>query len=437
MKFSALPWLTVVGGVGLALGCSSDRYSSASHGGFSGSTSGEGAMGSSAEPNTSVGQAPSAGGQSNGTATHVTGVSSSNGESGSTSGPTLNEPLGMNDVTILVPLPENIDQPVLLRGSESADDGTPFVPKLLLDRLGSDELFLDAYEQLQLVAVRFDLCDHNAPGPCPLSGEASLRLVFQPLRVKGAADVGVHAFYAIGETEVPAALRALRELAALRSGPAEPLAPSVSLATGNVEYTEKLRAFVRAYGGEGRLIRLAVNAQSANSAAVTWFFREFERRGTEFEERSITGTTETTQRVNFAGDAFFEVEPVSDAPPGLARVLDRTEFRASSEAEQRAALETLVAIDNPLTNGPDTVACVACHTSTVALATRAKDMNLDPDSLVGRYTTSFDVSVGAGMSATNDRTLRALGWIGTTPMISQRVANDTALVLDDIARRFE
>lgn len=448
MKRSALPLHAIVLGLSAALGCSPDRHSSVADGGSGGSASGGSAVGGSVEGDASGGQTPSSGGWSGGggagastggTGADGAGGSDGTGGSGAGSAGQAPHPLGMNDITILVPLPEDIDQPVLLRGSDPADDGTPFVPQPLFDRLQKEEgeFSSDTYQRLQLVAVRFDLCDHQAPGPCPLTGEASLRLVFQPLHIHGADDVGIHAFYSVAETEVVAALRALRELASLRSGPAEPLAPSESLAAGDAEYTEALRAFVRAYGGEGNLIRLAVNAQFALSAAVTWFFRELERREADFEERSITGMTETTQRVTLEGGAFFRVEPVSDAPPGLARALSSGEFRGSSQAEQNTALEALVAINNPLTHGPDTVACVACHASTVALATRAEDLGIDPSRLPGRYTTSHDVSVAAGMSAMSDRTLRALGWRGTTPLISQRVAHDTALVLEDIARRFD
>jgi hypothetical protein len=180
-----------------------------------------------------------------------------------------------------------------------------------------------------------------------------------------------------------------------------------------------------------------MNAQPIISAAVKWFFRGVERKGTEFEDMTIHGTTETLQVVNLGGTAFFDVSPESDEPSGLALALDYTKYKDASDEEQRATLEAFAAINNPLTNAPDTVACVACHTSTVALATRADELRVDPSTLSGRYTTSFDVSIGAGMAATTDRTLRALGWLGTAPMISERVAHDTALVLEDIALHYQ
>lgn len=346
--------------------------------------------------------------------------------------------LGMNDVTILAPLPEHFDQPVLLLGSDAAADGSPFVPRELFDRLDNDGRFPalnpDTYERLQLVAVRFDLCDHNEPGPCPLTGDASLRLVFQPMREFGAEDVGFHAFYTIAHSDIPAALLALVELSELRTGPPEPLGVSVPLAEGDTEYGDKLRNFVRTYGGGQRLMRLTMNAQPVIFASITWLFRGVERKGADFADMLIVDTTEKTQQVRLDGEAFFTVTPESDAPEGLARAIDFAEFRDASEAEKQTALQALVAIDNPLTSAPDNVACVGCHTSSVTLAARSAAMGVDPLTLPGRFTTSFDVSIAAGESATLDRTLRALGWIGTTPLISQRVANDTALLLEDLAR---
>jgi hypothetical protein len=303
--------------------------------------------------------------------------------------------------------------------------------------VASDPIFFPGtYEELQLVGVRFDLCDHEAPGPCPTSGDASLRLVFQPLRdVEGATDTGFHAFYTIHEAEIPAAIQALTELSMIRTGVAEPLTVSSPLSLGIPDYTEKLRTFVRTYGGESRLIRLTMNAQTALSAQVKWVLRGVEKQGTEFVDIAITGTSVTDQVVTLASDGFFDVEPVTDIPEGLALALDGLPFKAASDEDQLAALGAFVAIDNPLTNAPDTVSCVACHTATVGLSKRSEELELDPLTLPGRYETSRDVSVDAGMSKTTDFTIRAFGWLRRDPMISQRVANDTALVLEDIAAR--
>ena len=52
----------------------------------------------------------------------------------------------------------------------------------------------------------------------------------------------------------------------------------------------------------------------------------------------------------------------------------------------------------------------------------------------GRYTSSFDLTTGA--SATNNRSLRAFGYLFGEAEISQRVVNHTAQVLVEIAERY-
>ncbi|HYQ26104.1 MAG TPA: hypothetical protein VER04_02765, partial [Polyangiaceae bacterium] len=129
---------------------------------------------------------------------------------GSAGGTSPVYPLVMNDVTILAPLPPSSATSVLLRGSDLADDGTAFVPRVLFERMAagrelgsSPVLNAEAYDRLHLIAVRFDLCDRHRPGPCPEAEDARMRLVFQPLLLNGLAeDAGLHAFYALRTDEI-------------------------------------------------------------------------------------------------------------------------------------------------------------------------------------------------------------------------------------------
>jgi len=428
--------------LGLTLSCSSTPGTpDMGSGGVTAAGGTEPSSGGTGQPATG-GTTPSAGGESTGSGGTSVGGSGGIGSGGIGSGGGAAVALGMNDVTILLPLPLSSDEPVLLRAFDSADDGEELVPYELVERLGDDpvgsESFIlpNTYDRLHVVGVRFDLCDHQTPGPCPTSGDASLRLVFQRLDDGGGAeDTGFHAFYTILEAEIPAAIQALSELSLLRTGPAEPLGPSASLSEDNPAYAEKLRLFVRAYGGASRLVRLTMNTQSFGSEQFKWILRGLEKQGSDFVDQTITGTSENIQTVTLQSEAFFEAEPASDFPQGLALALDGVAFQAAEEADQLAALGAFAAIDNPLDNAPDTVACVACHTSTVALAMRSEDLGVDLLSLPGRYETPFDVSVAEGKSQTTEFTLRAFGYLNYDPMISQRVANDTALVLEDIALR--
>jgi hypothetical protein len=347
--------------------------------------------------------------------------------------------LDMNDVTILVPLPASPAAPVLLRGTDLADDGTSFVPRALFDRLVKDSevgqpiLFPDVHAKLQLVAVRFDLCDRSAPGECPAGSDARMRLVFQPIGDGGADDVGFHAFYTIRSEEIAEAVATLRDLAK-RGGQKGALRPSAALA--DEAYASKLRAFVKRFGGEGRLVRLTVNAQPQIFAQIRWALRGVEKRGGAFADMTMVGATETSETVILSGQAGYDVTPATDTPAGLAGAISKSAFDAADATKKREYLAALAAVEDPMTHSAETVACVACHVSTVVMNARAASADIDPRSLPGRYTSKYDLSVAAGKSATTDRTLRALGWLGKEPMISQRVANDTAQTLAEIEKRY-
>ena len=65
-------------------------------------------------------------------------------------------------------------------------------------------------------------------------------------------------------------------------------------------------------------------------------------------------------------------------------------------------------------------------TGSIAGAASVSGAAIDPLALGGRYTSKFDLSTAGGKSAGTPSTLRALGYARRDPMISQRVANETA-----------
>jgi hypothetical protein len=354
-----------------------------------------------------------------------------------------NPGLEMNDVTILAPLPPSSDKPVLLLGSDLADDGTALVPRVLFDRLvkgnGSSPLLSDrTYTALHLMAVRFDLCDRHLPGECPVGEDARMRLVFQPVFLGGdAQDAGFHAFFAIHDAEIAAALADVRALARLTKAPGPPigtLAVSPALrAADHDAYAKALRAFVKRFGGEGRLVRLTMLAQPETSAQIRWTLRGVERQNGVLADMTIVGSTVTTEELVLEGEGF-EVSPATDSPPGLSTAIDAQTFGVAGPAGKLQAMGALAAIENPLSHTPETIPCVGCHVSTHLTALRA-GVALDPATVPGRYTSTYDLSVAGGMSATSS-SVRAFGYLGKVPLISQRVVNETAQVLTEIGKRF-
>lgn len=364
-------------------------------------------------------------------------------------------PLGMNDVTILAPLPASMTTPVLLRGTDPAQDGTPLVPKELFDRIGEPAcksgtsvtcsgeravLFSDDYENLHLVAVRFALCDRNQPGACTAGEDGSLRLVWQPMRGNQAFDdVGVHAMFAIPNAQLPSAVGALRELAQLQAAPVSaPLTVSPALSDPTKPaYAEKLRAFVRAYALRSQLLRLAINAQPAQYAQVRWVLRGVERGADgAFHDIVIPGSEAVQQEVILRG-LGFEATPSVNLPTGFDIVLSQSVFQELPPDAQLAGLTALVATDHPLKVAPGTAPCVSCHTATLLFKDRVNPAAPAVQEILrSDYVTTYDVSLGTGGPLFSGRTLRALGYLFQTPVISRRVAHETAQVLTEIAQRF-
>ena len=351
----------------------------------------------------------------------------------------------MNDVTILAPLPQSSTTPVLLLGTDLADDGTALVPRALFDRLVADGAagsvlpgLETAFERLHLVAVRFDLCDRHLPGVCPEAEDARLRLVFQPLSTASSAqDVGFHAFYTIRNAEIAEAVAALRELAMTAPPQSGALRVSPALSAADPRpYATKVRAFVRRYGGTGRIVRLTMNAQNLKFESVVWTLRGVEKQGDAFIDMTIVGSSALSEQVTFAGNPGYTVMPLTDTPSGLLGAITQTMFDAADSTKKRAFLAALAAADNPLSHTAETVPCVACHVSTVVMKARADSTAIDPLTLPGHYTSKFDLGIAGGQSAQTPATIRALGYLAKQPMISQRVVNDTAQTLTEIEQRY-
>src|ERR1700759_426026 len=94
---------------------------------------------------------------------------------------TVGGELGMNDVSILLPLPGDVAVPVL---ATLAGRGAPLVERGWFDTLVTARGDIAprtgapiAFDDFQIVAVRFDLCDRSTIGPCPSEAAGRLRLV--------------------------------------------------------------------------------------------------------------------------------------------------------------------------------------------------------------------------------------------------------------------
>lgn len=354
-------------------------------------------------------------------------------------------PLGVNDVSILLPLPGDLRTPVI------AGLGDP--DRVLIDRGWFDALVTThgdigartggaiAFEDFQVVAVRFDLCDRSAIGPCPPDVPGRLRLVLQPLYVRAGApfahDVALHAFYPIPAAELASVVGELRRLSRLRSLPVDaPLSVSPAAAAGDTRYLDGVRGLLLRYARAADLVRLTVVGQVADSAAFAWIFRGLDRADDELVPIIIPGVAATQQTVQLAGgDTVYRTEPIADAPAGFALTVNGPRFRAASSEQRRASLAALVEVQNPLLHDTVDTQCIACHLATYLTVRRAATSGLVADALPGWFASPRARAAGTIVER-DPRVVRAFGWAGNVPAISQRVANDTAQVLSEIEARY-
>ena len=351
----------------------------------------------------------------------------------------------MNDVSMLAPLPAALAAPVV---ATIEGDGMPLVSRGLFAGLvlvDGDIAPKDgrpfAYEDMHVVALRFDLCDRSTVGTCP-EADGRLRLVLQPVYQVGgetlAHDIAVHAFYPIPQAELGAVISELRVLAGLGEVPLDArLGVSPALARGDVEYRDRLRALVMRYARWDRIVRFTVLGQDARSAAFAWILRGADITASATTAIAIPDLeTATEQHVLVAGgDTIYDVTPVADEPRGFATAINGALFAAATPAEKLVALEAMSELQNPTRHDAIDTQCIGCHVSTFLMARRAAAVGIDPAALEGHYGSRYDTSVD-GISIDDARVLRGFGWASRFPAISQRVANDTAQVLVEIEQRF-
>ncbi|HTR54914.1 MAG TPA: hypothetical protein VMJ10_29710 [Kofleriaceae bacterium] len=355
--------------------------------------------------------------------------------------------LAMDDVSILLPLPADPSTPVL---ASITGDGAP-------EPLVSNGLFaalvLDpgdiapktgpeiTYEQMQVVAVRLDLCDRDVVGPCDAGADGRLRLVLQPMYTLSGAtaaqDIAIHVFYAIPASELGRAISQLRGLAAIQNvDPQSPLGVSPAAMAGDADYLAALRAFVLQYAKQSNLVRITLIGQVAFAGAFEWNMRGY-NRDISYTPITIPGLypADLQNALIAGGDITYLITPMADTPVGFALAVDGQDFGSATPTQQLGALAAIVQTENPLLHDNVDTQCAACHVAEYTGTYRANELATSLSALPGFYQTTRNVAVQS-IADTDSRVIRAFGWIASQPVITRRVANATAEVLDEIDARF-
>jgi hypothetical protein len=120
---------------------------------------------------------------------------------------------------------------------------------------------------------------------------------------------------------------------------------------------------------------------------------------------------------------------------GFALATNGPRFAAATSEQRAATLAALIEIANPALHDTIDTQCIGCHLATYLTARRAVTSRIDPRSLPGWFASPHARAIHT-IAGDDPRVVRAFGWAGNAPAISQRVVNDTAEVLAEIEARF-
>jgi hypothetical protein len=363
---------------------------------------------------------------------------------------------GMNDATIVYPLPRSAGEMSQLLAPQDAGPGGALLPLKYWQRIPSinqGEHSARTYRNLRLVAVRIDPC-FRFRGDCL----PQIRFVWQPIdkAVYGSAspvgleakDAAVHTFYTLEPDEFR---RFVSEYLHLKSSMANVRADAplqvhpVMLKQGlGGPFSQGLRELLLKYCGERSLWR--VTSMSTLVGGDKWEFRGFNIVDGKPVEIVIPRTGNARSQsffVSLASDREYRNGRISPTPLGednLNLMLRDSRSITTRDVDTLKGLGAAVArIENPAIHSPETMDCVSCHSTQVAgalLFGSAPWLSRDPHIMSHAFRSSSPLLQSVATTRNIPRVFRALGYFEKTPVLSRRVINETALVVGQLNKDF-
>ena len=346
----------------------------------------------------------------------------------------------VNDVSILLPLASTLASSGVLRPSTQGKAGE-LLPARFLGMLPllSESSAAFPNQSLAVVGVRIDPCFPgiaNPPEPCHFQ----IRMVWQPMFQVGAnleaMDAAVHTFYELtsGEfTELSQKIAVLNAKSGL-STKGLPLGVHPLIASQGLSgsYWQELSSIILSYTGEARLVRFTF--MSSSTADMMWDFGGFDITPQKItrmvipriQTRDQSFVNVTHDMVHFNGGA--KPEAPGDVDTFSRIVANSGNFTPEDSAIVKASVESIYRIENPTIHSPATVDCASCHTAEPArlwAISVFSELHLDQSQY--RFQSAFNLQ-NTTESGSTTHLLRAFGYDGKTPAISQRTINESAAV---------
>jgi hypothetical protein len=357
-------------------------------------------------------------------------------------------PWGLNDVSILYPLPESNSAAGDLIAPQEHGLGGAWLPYDMYQRLPAIDHGEPAdrtYQALRVVGVRLDPC-FMSDGSCL----PQVRLVWQPITAANygstaefgmleAKDAAIHTLYTLTPSMFETLLTDYAALVKatgtdLRNEPLQ-IHPVLLRQGLDGTFATRLRALLSKYVGPATLWR--ATAMQGLPGDDEWSFTGFNVRDGAAHDLAIPRIGTRSQRIQVAQldhstFANGRVHPMPDVAednflPDILR--ERSMNRIPKSA---ASLAIAIAdIENPTRNTPETVDCVSCHAAQPAgslLSHTLSGLRNQPEVKAHVFQSALPLR-NSGLHLADTHVLRAFGYADRDPAISRRVVNESANVV--------
>ena len=357
-----------------------------------------------------------------------------------------------NDVSILLPLPPAKEISSLLKPADQGVQGELF-PRATFDLFGDLVRFVDReqiYNQdLKVVSIRLDPC--FTEGLPPLKCRKQIRLVWQPVQSAGVAsttlDAAVHTFYEFDDASWDALLNDWRLLRRSSSGitaaglEALDIHPTLKSEGFQGPFWSALRGTIMKHCGEKNLVRASVMILNG---PLMWIFMGFDLdasgNGTPIQIAKLSpGRRAQSFVMDF--DSLSNLEEfqarIAPAPPTekdwVSFALDSKGFKLDrTDTEVKNIIDLAFQFENPDRANPGTLDCVSCHMAQTARLWGEKNnrsWNWPDDFSTSRFASTRNLE-NKSVNPLQVNRLRGFGYFEDEPLISQRIINETATVID-------
>lgn len=357
--------------------------------------------------------------------------------------------LSMNDLSILIPLPNVSELSLMLSPGDLGNKGSLLQKStynkffnLVADK-SKEEIWSN---QLKVVAIRFDPCFIEGEGP--LACRRQIRLVWQPVYPENnlltTRDASMHSFYEFSDLEYTQVLSEWKKWATLEQDSPLQIHPLLEKEGLAGKHFRQLRSMILNFCGTQNLVRMT--SMNVMGNAQLWIFSGFDiySNGTS-KEIIIPRIKEISQAItqsSFDPNEFWgALTPAPSEDLAFNLLIDDSMFfrKMQPHTEVKKAIRSLLSFENPQIKNTGNLDCASCHLANMAhqwTETNYPNINWDLEFSHVNYKSTFNLE-NVTKHKVNPNQFRIFGYFGNEPAISQRVINETAAVLELMKRTYK